>query len=68
MPPKPPCPSVQAAVRWRACGEVRARAGNKPLMGRHYLGANAEAVAHEIGWHATYDHAEKLAAQVTTTC
>ena len=37
MPPKPPCSSVQAAVRWRACGEVRARAGNKPLMGRHYL-------------------------------
>lgn len=28
-----------------------------------YPGANAETVAHEIGWHATYDHAEKLAAQ-----
>ena len=21
MPPKPPCPSVQAAARWRECGE-----------------------------------------------
>ena len=42
MPPKPPCPSVQAAVRWRACGEVRARAGNKPLMGRHYVDAMIE--------------------------
>ena len=28
-----------------------------------YPGANAETVAHEIGWHATYDHAEKLAAR-----
>ena len=28
-----------------------------------YPGANSETVAHEIGWHATYDHAEKMAAR-----
>lgn len=31
-----------------------------------FPGANAETVAHEIGWHATYDHAKELAAQGDT--